>query len=64
MNKNTEFATKKQLLKAVEEEDYSWLGDQFWFAFALLPTTSKIRKYHVEIWNSLTQNQKDYCEQY
>jgi hypothetical protein len=57
-----DYATKKQLLKALEEENYIWLGWQFWNAFATLPKTDKRREYHSKLWNKLTKKQQRACE--
>lgn len=58
-----DYATEKQLIAAVKAEQFSWLGWQFWTVFALFPKTDKVRKYHEKIWNSLTEEQKEMCEQ-
>ncbi len=61
--KTMKYATVEQLKKALKEENYSWLGWQFWNAFATLLMDNKIRKYHSKIWDSLTDEQQEKCEQ-
>jgi len=57
-----DYPTKEQLLKAVEEENWQWLGWQIWIAYASLPNTDLIYKYHDEVWCGLTKKQQRLCE--
>lgn len=54
--------TKEELEKARKDGKYSWLGNAFWKAFVTLPKRSAIRRYHSEVWDSMSKAEQEACE--
>lgn len=54
--------TKEELVQARKDRNYGWLGSAMWQAFLILPKSSPVRKYHSEVWKSLSEEEKEDCE--